>query len=1003
MILCLGFLICALNDLAFAHEEEIPLFKHPPSFPHYKGQGISIFISNETISPLQGQQFSYSIISQDVSLQPESFLMVCSSVPTVFSEYIELTRFILNSCESVIQVSQNSFLEASMHGCARTNLTKNNILLVSYVSQSQLPEYLALKENSVQVMMKIRNTTCNNVLRTVAGLHGSKGVFHIDVMYTFPNANSTNAHFKRIKLEFSGVFGDSRKCRRIIAWTKQDKTFTYLSQSNSSPFSFDAGLSSGSVIIRCLLMTNEATLNEENLFMSFLSYSHHSQSPFIIQVEDTKHSFHHPPVSLDNPYICYSHSQNSPPFIPVQDMKISGVSPYNNVEVDVTVLACLSDSDAREKFCVDNFLPIFSQSQVNLPVNSSFLVGPSFGRGLFALLFHKREKVSFCLDIISFKNSLYTIDVMLFAAPGGIIPPQSYHSIDLSCPYKYGESINAIMYRTHTHSFGQYVSMWVEHRNTWTLLAFENRTNAIIELSKPFHIRVNDTMNVRCTYDTHGVNNTIFIDQGGEMCNFYLYYITNSSTGIDVQDCFRETKLTPPYDKHLGLHHQLSRHRVTYGTNLELASSWSLQAQSSQGNLGICNLEHSGTVLVILERYSRHFSQDKDWFTDQNVLVDFHSVIKTNALTVFNMQNNSVIHSAGANRFYLPTGLYITNEGEIFITDLGLHQVVKFSKVQFHPRDSPELALGTAFHPGNDSTHFCKPTSVVTDPEDNIYVGDGLCNSRIVKFEDDGYYLGSYGKPSFERGLPGTFGEVTDLAIDTTRAVILALDNKLLQIQVMDFFGNFYQVIDVSKYKNILKICYSPDMDTILILTSYELQSFMFILDPVTGYELSFISAATRTFSAITIIPGNNTVLVGDRDGMISMYSSNKMVTNEDSDSSKSTHQDNSVSEIEELDEQLSKLSPLIHILYKPGLAEVDKEEPADDRHYKLSRRLTMIVSTSAVAMLLLIVLIVFTMTYCGRCNSKPGYEKFLLSESEEEEDVLYDTLHESYENMKAL
>ncbi|KAL5267987.1 hypothetical protein ACHWQZ_G004885 [Mnemiopsis leidyi] len=614
---------------------------------------------------------------------------------------------------------------------------------------------------------------------------------------------------------------------------------------------------------------------------------------------------------------------------------------------------------------------------------------------MLAILFHKENQVAFCLDLVVPESSLYTIDVMLFAAPGGVLPPRSYHSIDLSCPYTSDESLNAIMYRTHTHSLGQYVSMWVEHKNTWTLLAFEKRSNAIIELSKPFHIRVNDTLNVRCTYDTHGVNSTILIDQTGEMCNFYLYYITNSSSGIDVKDCFKETKLTPPYDKRTGFHHQLSRNRVTYGTNLELTSSWSLQAQSSQGNLGICNLEHKGSILVILERYARHFSQDKDWFTDFNVMVDFHSVLKTNAITVFNMQNNSVTHTAGANRFYLPTGLYITNDGEIFITDLGLHQVVKFSQLQFHPRDSPELILGTAFYPGNDSTHFCKPTSVVTDPQENIYVGDGLCNSRIVKFEDDGYYVGSYGKPSFERGQPGTFGEVTDLAVDSTRAVILALDNKLLQIQVMDFFGNFYQVIDLSRYMNILKVCYSPDMDSIIILTSYGLESYMFILDPVTGIELSFISAATRTFSAITVIPGNNTVLVGDEDGMISMYRSNKMVTNEDYEDSKS------VGEVEELKESLSKLSPLIHILYKPGLAE--KEKPSDDHSHKLSRRLTMLVSTSAVSMLLLIVLIVFTMTYCGRCNPKPGYEKFLLSDSEGEEDVLYDTLHESHENMKAL
>ena len=734
---------------------------------------------------------------------------------------------------------------------------------------------------------------------------------------------------------------------------------------------------------------------KDNYLTTFLSYSGHGQ----VQ-QDVSHRLYNPPVSPENPHICFSPTQNSSGFVPISDMKISRITPYNTGSAKVTVLACLSDSYSGGNLCDGNFMPIFSGSPIILPDNSSFFLGPSVGRDMLALLFFEKSHAAFCLDLDVAKNVGYMINVMLFAAPGGSIPPQSYHNIDLSCPYQYDESLSAIMYRTHTHSMGKFVSMWVEHKDSWTLLTSENRTNTIVQLSKPFHIRINDTLNVRCTYDTHGVNTTTYIGPSGEMCNFYLYYITNASSSMEIRDCFIETVLNPPHNRDGEFYHQLPRRRITFETNLELVASWSLQAQSSQGNLGICNLEHEGTILVILERYAENFSQNSNWFNSENVLTDFRRVIKTNALTVFSMKNDSVLHTAGANRFYLPTGLFVTTKGELFITDLGLHQVIKFSNLEFHPRDAPQLVLGTAFEPGNDSIHFCKPTSVLTDHDENIYVGDGLCNQRIVKFEDDGYYVGSFGRSSFERGLPGTFGEVTDLALDKTREVILALDNKLKQIQVLDFFGNFYQVIDVSQYRNVLKICYSPDMDAILILASFELESDIFILDPVTGLELNFISGATRRFTAITIIPGKNIVLIGDMNGMITMYSGSRKVTNELYKNALSKVHDFSIQKVEVLDESLSKLSPLIHFLYKPGLA--DLEEPPKGRRHKFSRRLTMIISASAVAILLGIVGIVFTVTFCGSCSSKRDYDKCMLSDSDEE-DVLYDTLHESYENMRAL
>ena len=64
------------------------------------------------------------------------------------------------------------------------------------------------------------------------------------------------------------------------------------------------------------------------------------------------------------------------------------------------------------------------------------------------------------------------------------------------------------------------------------------------------------------------------------------------------------------------------------------------------------------------------------------------------------------------------------------------------------------LSIGEVFTPGDDSFHFCKPTDVLLS-DDNlyIYVADGYCNSRIVKFHSNGTFIRQYQIPQGERQL----------------------------------------------------------------------------------------------------------------------------------------------------------------------------------------------------------------------------------------------------------
>lgn len=97
----------------------------------------------------------------------------------------------------------------------------------------------------------------------------------------------------------------------------------------------------------------------------------------------------------------------------------------------------------------------------------------------------------------------------------------------------------------------------------------------------------------------------------------------------------------------------------------------------------------------------------------------------------------------GANVFFLPHGLSIDSEGNYWLTDVAMHQVFKFGPDG--GRD-PLLVIGDAFSPGSSRQQFCKPTSVAVHSQSKeVFVADGYCNSRLMKFSPDGKYIMHWG------------------------------------------------------------------------------------------------------------------------------------------------------------------------------------------------------------------------------------------------------------------
>lgn len=120
--------------------------------------------------------------------------------------------------------------------------------------------------------------------------------------------------------------------------------------------------------------------------------------------------------------------------------------------------------------------------------------------------------------------------------------------------------------------------------------------------------------------------------------------------------------------------------------------------------------------------------------------------IAENTIIGFNRKTGKVSYEWGSGMFYMPHGLTIDHENNVWVTDVALHQIMKFGP---NNRTKPGLILGSAFQPGNTLSKFCKPTAVAVLPNGDFFVSDGYCNARIIKYSHKGERLLSWGQNSF--------------------------------------------------------------------------------------------------------------------------------------------------------------------------------------------------------------------------------------------------------------
>lgn len=141
-----------------------------------------------------------------------------------------------------------------------------------------------------------------------------------------------------------------------------------------------------------------------------------------------------------------------------------------------------------------------------------------------------------------------------------------------------------------------------------------------------------------------------------------------------------------------------------------------------------------------------------------------------------------LLASWGANMFLVPHGITIDSANNVWVTDVALQQVFKFSH-----DGRLLLKVGEARVGGWDAAHFNQPTDIAIRQDGSFYVSDGYVNSRVALFDRDGRFLSEWGKKG---AAESQFSNPHGITLAPNGDVLVA-DRENSRIQVFDRAGKF--------------------------------------------------------------------------------------------------------------------------------------------------------------------------------------------------------------------
>jgi DNA-binding beta-propeller fold protein YncE len=186
----------------------------------------------------------------------------------------------------------------------------------------------------------------------------------------------------------------------------------------------------------------------------------------------------------------------------------------------------------------------------------------------------------------------------------------------------------------------------------------------------------------------------------------------------------------------------------------------------------------------------------------------------TTRLFEFDQAGNFVKEiGSGYYGFEFAHSVRVDKDDNIWTVDEGTNMVTKFSpdgKVLMVLGRRPPAVLGAQPYPAGPNAPaqkyiFCRPTDVGWDPQGNIFVADGYCNNRVVKYDKDGRFVAQAGSEKAGSG-SGEFNLPHALQVDGQGNVWVA-DRSNNRYQVLD--NNLKPIREITNLGTAWTVCIS--------------------------------------------------------------------------------------------------------------------------------------------------------------------------------------------------
>jgi poly(3-hydroxybutyrate) depolymerase/DNA-binding beta-propeller fold protein YncE len=149
-------------------------------------------------------------------------------------------------------------------------------------------------------------------------------------------------------------------------------------------------------------------------------------------------------------------------------------------------------------------------------------------------------------------------------------------------------------------------------------------------------------------------------------------------------------------------------------------------------------------------------------------------------------RDGKFLRAWGDDHIKTPHGLRIDPDGNVWVTDIGHHLVMKFD-----PDGKLLLSLGRKGEAGNTPDRFDRPTDVAIARNGDFFITDGYGNSRVLKFSRDGKLLKQWGSKGTGEG---EFNLPHAIVLDAKNERLYVGDRENDRVQVFDTDGKFLKV-----------------------------------------------------------------------------------------------------------------------------------------------------------------------------------------------------------------